>query len=119
MLVKKTAKGLHSILSHYYNIGNKGSGGGGGERGVRTDILCECMSNDAKQMMPKLEFFPRVLSKIEGVGGEGHHGNYCTLSLAVPMPCQCLANVLPMSCPYRRDPLLYPSSNLQYRTMQK
>ena len=116
MLVKKTAKGLHSILPHYYNIGNKGSvvGGGGGKEGYgRIYFVSAC------QMMPKLEFFPRVLSKIEGVGGEGHHGNYCTLSLAVPMPCQCLANVLPMSCPYRRDPLLYPSSNLQYRTMQK
>ena len=65
MLVRKTAKGLHSILHHYYNIG-MGRG------------------------------FPRVLSKIVGVwggggGGQGHHGNYCPLSLAVPMPYQCLA----------------------------
>ena len=92
MLVKKTAKGLHSILPHYYNIGNKGGGGGGVIYFV-----------SACQMMPKLEFFPRVLSKIEGVGGEGHHGNYCTLSLAVPMPCQCLANVFPL--PQRPSPV--------------
>ena len=38
VLVKRSAKGMHSILHHIINIG---MGGGGG------NILCECMSNDA------------------------------------------------------------------------
>ena len=45
-------------------------------------------------MMPKLEFFPRVLSKIEGVGGKAN---------VLPMSCQCLANVLPL--PQRPSPV--------------
>ena len=65
-------------------------------------------------MMLKLEFFPRVLSKIVGVWGGGARPPWKLLS-SEP---RC-ANALPMPCPHRRDPLLYPSSNLQYRTMQK
>ena len=52
MLVKKTAKGLHSIL---YTLINIGMGEGGG---AQINFVCECMSKDVHA------FFPRALSKI-------------------------------------------------------
>ena len=65
-------------------------------------------------MMPKLEFFPRVLSKIAGVGGGGGGGrggrppwkllySEPRCANALPMPFQCLANVLPL--PQRPSPV--------------